>query len=324
MLTLRGAPALSDFRTEKLLQQLRQIDPSVSAVYAEFVHFADVDGKLSRAQQSVMTQLLDYGPRTRIRPRKGDILLVIPRPGTISPWSSRATDIAHNTGLENIRRLERGIVYHINGAHDVLRLSSVLHDRMVEAVYTRLEDAALLFRHEQPRPQTNVDVLGGGRAALENANVELGLALADDEIDYLVSSFTGLERNPVDVELMMFAQANSEHCRHKIFNASWTLDGVEQDKSLFAMIKNTYATGGENVLSAYADNAAVIRGTHAGRFYPQPQSRVYGFELEDIHILMKVETHNHPTAIAPFPGAGTGAGGEIRDEGAVGGRPHWP
>src|SRR5690606_21125630 len=182
----------------------------------------------------------------------------------------------------------------------------------------RLEDAAQLFVRQAPAPQTRVDVLGGGRAALEQANRDLGLALADDEIDYLLDSFLTLGRNPVDVELMMFAQANSEHCRHKIFNASWTIDGVDQSLSLFKMIKNTYEKAGDNVLSAYADNAAVIAGPEAGRFYPDSQTRTYSYHREPVHMLMKVETHNHPTAISPFSGAGTGAGGEIRDEGAVG------
>ncbi|RYD91389.1 MAG: phosphoribosylformylglycinamidine synthase, partial [Sphingobacteriales bacterium] len=185
-------------------------------------------------------------------------------------------------------------------------------------VFASLDEAAALFARQEPRELSAVDLIGGGRIALEVANTQLGLALADDEIDYLVESFIQLGRNPTDVELMMFAQANSEHCRHKIFNASWTLDGVEQPHSLFKMIKNTYERGGEDVLSAYEDNASVIAGPSAGRFYPDPKTREYGYHQEPIHILMKVETHNHPTAIAPFSGAGTGAGGEIRDEGAVG------
>ncbi|MHA5863267.1 phosphoribosylformylglycinamidine synthase, partial [Pseudomonas aeruginosa] len=189
---------------------------------------------------------------------------------------------------------------------------------MTQLVLDRLEGAAELFSHAQPRPLTAVDVLGGGRAALEKANVELGLALAEDEIDYLLKSFGELGRNPHDVELMMFAQANSEHCRHKIFNASWDIDGQAQDKSLFGMIKNTYEMNREGVLSAYKDNAAVIVGHVAGRFFPDPQTREYAASREPVQILMKVETHNHPTAIAPFPGASTGSGGEIRDEGATG------
>ncbi|MBR9910372.1 MAG: phosphoribosylformylglycinamidine synthase [Gammaproteobacteria bacterium] len=324
MLTLRGAPALSEFGSEKLLRTLQNVDPTVTAVYAEYVHFAELDGKLTRAEQVLLKQLLVYGPKAKAKKASGELFLVVPRPGTISPWSSKATDIARNAGLQKVQRLERGVAYYVQGGTGVnsgagrQRLAAQLHDRMIEAVYSELEAAAQLFRHEQPRPQTDVDILAGGRDALVAANTSLGLALAEDEIDYLLESFQELGRNPVDVELMMFAQANSEHCRHKIFNASWTLDGEEQPHSLFGMIKNTYEQGGDNVLSAYADNASVIAGSKAGRFYPDPVTRSYGYQQEDIHILMKVETHNHPTAIAPFPGAGTGAGGEIRDEGAVG------
>ncbi|WIO75209.1 phosphoribosylformylglycinamidine synthase [Porticoccaceae bacterium LTM1] len=320
MLILRGAPALSDFRKQKLLANLTEQVAEVTSVYADFIHFAEVDGELSATQLDTLNALLTYGPKTTGESPDGELFLVVPRPGTISPWSSKATDIAHNAGLSNVLRLERGIAYYVktDGPVDRDELAALLHDRMVEAVFGSLEAGEKLFRHETPKPMESVDVLGGGRPALEKANVELGLALAEDEIDYLVESFINLQRNPTDVELMMFAQANSEHCRHKIFNASWTLDGEEMPRSLFKMIKNTYEQGGENVLSAYADNASVIVGTKAGRFYPDPQTKQYGFSHEDIHILMKVETHNHPTAIAPFPGAGTGSGGEIRDEGAVG------
>lgn len=320
MLILRGAPALSDFRKQKLLTNLTEQVAEVTSVYAEFIHFVEVDGELSATQLDTLNALLTYGPKTTGENPDGELFLVVPRPGTISPWSSKATDIAHNAGLSNVLRLERGIAYYVktDGPVDRDELAALLYDRMVEAVFDSLEAGEKLFRHETPKPMESVDVLGGGRPALEKANVELGLALAEDEIDYLVESFINLQRNPTDVELMMFAQANSEHCRHKIFNASWTLDGEEMPRSLFKMIKNTYEQGGQDVLSAYADNASVIVGSKAGRFYPDPQTRQYGFSHEDIHILMKVETHNHPTAIAPFPGAGTGSGGEIRDEGAVG------
>ncbi|MCV6626840.1 MAG: phosphoribosylformylglycinamidine synthase, partial [Cellvibrionaceae bacterium] len=318
MLTLRGAPALSSFRTLKLLQQLQAIDPAVNAVYAEYMHFAELTGELNEAEQTVLEALMHYGPSEAAQDPSGECYVVVPRPGTISPWSSKASDIVHNAGLAQVTRVERGIAYYVSGAKRSDAIAAALHDRMVEAVFAELEQAASLFRHETPKASTEVDILGGGRPALVLANSELGLALADDEIDYLVDSFQTLGRNPVDVELMMFAQANSEHCRHKIFNASWTLDGKQRDLSLFKMIKNTYEQGGDNVLSAYADNASVITGSEAGRFYPEPDSRSYQFSQEPIHILMKVETHNHPTAIAPYPGAGTGSGGEIRDEGAVG------
>ncbi|KEA65446.1 Phosphoribosylformylglycinamidine synthase, synthetase subunit [Marinobacterium lacunae] len=323
MLVLRGAPALSAFRHDKLLSSLSSSLSTVTGVYAEYVHFADLSADLDEQEQQVLDRILRYGPNASTEDPKGDLYLVVPRPGTISPWSSKATDIAHNCGLEKVLRLERGVAYYLQSSAaltDAEReiASAVLHDRMVEAVLGGIDEAGALFRHEQPRPMSSVDILGGGREALVAANTELGLALAEDEIDYLVQSFTELGRNPNDVELMMFAQANSEHCRHKIFNASWDIDGQEQEKSLFGMIRNTYQQGGENVLSAYKDNAAVMVGHRAGRFFPNPQTHEYAYSEEDIHILMKVETHNHPTAIAPFSGAATGSGGEIRDEGATG------
>lgn len=321
MLILRGAPALSSFRTQKLLANLQQL-AAVTGVSSEFVHFANLAAPLSAEQQQVLQQLLTYGPKVETKvSHDGELFLVVPRLGTISPWASKATDIAKNTGLTVIKRIERGVAYYVQGkfsAAERSAIASLLHDRMVETVFDSLEAAEQIFSSQAPAPQTSVDILGGGRDALVAANKSLGLALADDEIDYLVDSFKTLGRNPVDVELMMFAQANSEHCRHKIFNASWTIDGVEQERSLFKMIKNTNEVGGEDVLSAYADNAAVVVGHEAGRFYPNPETKAYEYNQQPIHLLMKVETHNHPTAISPFSGAGTGAGGEIRDEGAVG------
>lgn len=321
MLILRGAPALSAFRHGKLLEQLTQKVPAVSGLYAEFAHFVEACAALSSDEDKVLARLLEYGPSVPVQEPAGRLFLVLPRFGTISPWSSKATDIAHNCGLAKIERIERGIAYYVSGEFgeaEAELIAAQLHDRMTQQVLGDLGQAAKLFQHSSPRPLTAVDVLGGGRAALERANVDLGLALAEDEIDYLVKSFGELGRNPHDIELMMFAQANSEHCRHKIFNASWDIDGEAQDKSLFGMIKNTYEMHREGVLSAYKDNAAVIEGFTAGRYFPNPQSRQYGASQEPVHILMKVETHNHPTAIAPFPGASTGSGGEIRDEGATG------
>ncbi|RMH99046.1 phosphoribosylformylglycinamidine synthase [Stutzerimonas nitrititolerans] len=321
MLILRGAPALSAFRHGKLLAQLIAKVPAVSGLYAEFAHFAEVSGTFGADEEQVLSRLLKYGPSVPVQEPAGRLFLVVPRFGTISPWSSKASDIAHNCGLDKIQRLERGIAFYVQGElseGDAQLIAAALHDRMTQLVLERFEDAANLFSHAQPKPLTAVDVLGGGRAALEQANIELGLALADDEIDYLVTSFTDLGRNPHDIELMMFAQANSEHCRHKIFNASWDIDGESQDKSLFGMIKNTYQMHSEGVLSAYKDNASVIVGHEAGRFYPNPETGEYAATRQPVHILMKVETHNHPTAIAPFPGAATGSGGEIRDEGATG------
>jgi len=321
MLILRGAPALSAFRHGKLLEQLTGKVPAVTGLYAEFAHFADVTGVLNADEEQVLARLLKYGPSVPVQEPDGRLFLTIPRFGTISPWSSKASDIARNCGLAKIQRIERGIAYYVAGElgdAEVQQVAALLHDRMTQLVLDSLEGAAALFSHAAPKPLTAVDVLAGGRAALEKANLELGLALAEDEIDYLVQSFKDLGRNPHDIELMMFAQANSEHCRHKIFNASWDIDGESQEKSLFGMIKNTYQMHSEGVLSAYKDNAAVIVGHRAGRFFPNAETRQYGAVEEPVHILMKVETHNHPTAIAPFPGASTGSGGEIRDEGATG------
>ncbi len=325
MLQLRGNPALSNFRLQKLTSTIQAQVPGVSHVYAEFVHFADIEQQLSADEVKLLERLLDYGPKLEIEAPQGDLLLVTPRPGTISPWASKATDIAHNCGLENIHRLERGIAYYFTkqdgsklNDDELNAILPLIHDRMIESVFCCLDEAEGLFKVEEPRPMRSVDVLGGGRDALVAANRDWGLALAEDEIDYLVENFTALGRNPNDIELMMFAQANSEHCRHKIFNADWIIDGKEQPKSLFKMIRNTHEKNSEGVLTAYADNSSVIEGFKAGRFYPDPETKQYGYNEQDTAILMKVETHNHPTAISPFPGAATGSGGEIRDEGATG------
>ncbi|WP_350549794.1 phosphoribosylformylglycinamidine synthase [Pseudoalteromonas sp. 120-MNA-CIBAN-0494] len=320
MLILRGAPALSEFRVNKILARCQQSQLPVTNVYAEYAHFADLTSPLSSAEQTKLEKLLTYGPTIAEHTPAGKLVLVTPRPGTISPWASKATDIAHNCGLKQVHRVERGIAYYVEGelnAEQLLQVTALLHDRMTEATHSQFEDAAQLFRSDAPRQMSSVDILSGGREALAIANVEQGFALADDEIDYLVENFIKLGRNPNDIELFMFAQANSEHCRHKIFNADWTIDGEEQPKSLFKMIKNTFEKNPENVLSAYKDNAAVMKGSKAGRFFPNAQGE-YAYHQEDIEILMKVETHNHPTAIAPFSGAATGSGGEIRDEGATG------
>jgi len=320
MLHLRGGPAFSESRLDRLLARIRSRVPGVSALSADLVHFVDLEGELTAGEREILERVLRYGPRRTAREPKGWLLLVVPRLGTISPWSSKATEIVRICGIERIRRLERGIAYQVAGAEAEAspEIAPLLHDRMTETVLARFEDAERLFSRTGPLPFTTVDVLGSGHEALEIANRELGLALAKDEIDYLVESFRELRRNPTDVELMMFAQANSEHCRHKIFNAQWILDGVRQERSLFQMIRNTTERSPEGVLSAYRDNAAVMAGSTGGRFFPDPETGVYAARSEPIHILMKVETHNHPTAISPFPGAATGSGGEIRDEGATG------
>ncbi|WP_067707929.1 phosphoribosylformylglycinamidine synthase [Erwinia sp. ErVv1] len=319
---LRGSPALSAFRINKLLARFQDAHLPVSDIYAEYVHFADVSAPLNAEDKVRLQRLLKYGPSLAEHTPEGRLLLVTPRPGTLSPWSSKATDIAHNCSLPQVRRLERGLAFYIKGpsltsAH-WSQLGMMLHDRMVEVVLTELSQAEQLFVQHEPAPLQSVDALGEGRSALEQANRRLGLALAEDEIDYLLSAFQTLGRNPNDIELYMFAQANSEHCRHKIFNADWIIDGEQQPKSLFKMIKNTFEKTPDYVLSAYKDNAAVMEGSTVGRFYADAERHQYDFHQEQTDILMKVETHNHPTAISPWPGAATGSGGEIRDEGATG------
>ncbi len=324
MLVLRGAPAMSEFRLRKLADRLREHIGMPIQPYAEFIHFAQLSGELNGDGQAVLERLLRYGPSLPDHDPAGALVLVVPRPGTISPWSSKATDIAHNCGLSAIRRLERGVAYYLTPAsggideRTLREASAILHDRMTELALFDLDAAQRLFEAAEPRPLQRIALLDGGRPALAAANLELGLALSEDEIDYLAGNFAALGRDPTDVELMMFAQANSEHCRHKIFNADWVIDGEPQTHSLFGMIRQTTQASPEGVLSAYKDNAAVIAGWEGRRFIPDPASGVYGEHEEPIHILMKVETHNHPTAIAPHPGAATGSGGEIRVEGATG------
>ncbi|MGX5201460.1 phosphoribosylformylglycinamidine synthase [Aliikangiella sp. IMCC44632] len=325
MLILRGAPALSEFKSQKLLQEGKKLVPHLGQVYAEYIHFCDLNQELVEEKLDTLKKLLTYGSLKQIKETKGTFVLVVPRQGTISPWSSKATDIAHNCGLQEVNRLERGVVWYCQDVEgkeiseqEMQLLLPLLHDRMMDSVFSELNQAAVLFEHDSPKELTRVDVLSGGKEALATANQTLGLALADDEIDYLVERFVALKRNPTDVELMMFAQANSEHCRHKIFNASWTINGEEKPHSLFGMIRNTHKISPQGVLSAYSDNAAVIEGFEQPRLWSEADSGEYRYHIEPIHILMKVETHNHPTAISPFPGAATGSGGEIRDEGATG------
>jgi phosphoribosylformylglycinamidine synthase len=323
VLTLPGSVALSPFRVEKLLAGLPRPLAEAITVETRFIHFAAISAPLSAHEQGVLEKLLTYGTPAAKEPQ-GGLLLVLPRFGTVSPWSSKATDIARNCGLDKVVRIERGVAYYVTARdpgplseRSYRALDRALRDRMTEVMVTDLADAERLFTHATPQPLSTVDLVKGGKAALERANGEMGLALAPDEIDYLVDNFARLGRNPTDVELMMFAQANSEHCRHKIFNASWTIDGQAQDQSLFAMIRNTHRANPKGTVVAYSDNSAVMEGAAIERFFPQA-SGAWRYHHDTTHILMKVETHNHPTAIAPHPGAGTGAGGEIRDEGATG------
>jgi phosphoribosylformylglycinamidine synthase len=321
LLQLPGPVAHSSFRLEKLTQEIRAVGIELTDIETQYLHFVEVDGLMPPEDFELLNRLLHYGAdsayRDLIPPVDDGFRLVVPRRGTISPWSSKATDIAHTCGLTRVRRIERGIGYWLK-ADNPSAADSFIHDRMTEEIADSIE-VDFLFQTADPGPLGTVDVLGGGIAALSDANQALGMALTDDEIEYLLDAFTQLGRNPTDVELMMFAQANSEHCRHKTFQASWNIDGEDQPHSLMAMIQNTSReTNSEGVLSAYEDNASVIKGARATRFFPDPETREYAGHEEDVHILMKVETHNHPTAIAPFPGAATGSGGEIRDEGAVG------
>ncbi|HZY15318.1 MAG TPA: phosphoribosylformylglycinamidine synthase, partial [Ramlibacter sp.] len=321
-----GGQALSDFRLQQLLPRLQALHPALAGVAARHVHLVASDHAPEPAERERLAALLTYGPAYQ-GGGEGHLLVVTPRLGTVSPWASKATDIAHNCGLA-VRRIERIVEFRLQlrsgwrgkaglALEQQQAIAALLHDRMTESVLADRAQAAQLFAALQSPPMEHIDVLGGGRAALEEADRRFGLALAADEIDYLVQAFGALARNPTDVELMMFAQANSEHCRHKIFNASFTIDGVPQEHSLFGMIRHTERMHPQHTIVAYADNAAVMEGHAVEQFLPGDDGR-YHASAATQHVLMKVETHNHPTAISPFPGAATGAGGEIRDEGATG------
>ena len=323
VLPLRGSRALSDFRVEKLLQKAAALGLPAAQLSSEFWYFAASDAPLAADDAAKLEALIDA--QSVAAPQVSDglnLFLITPRLGTVSPWASKATDIAHNCGLSQITRIERGMAVWVSGRlnEDEKRAwAALLHDRMTESVLPDFQAAEKLFAHPEAQTFATVNVLNGGRDALVQANAELGLALSADEIDYLVENYRALNRNPSDVELMMFAQANSEHCRHKIFNADFVLNGQAQEKSLFRMIRDTHEAHPEGTVVAYKDNASIIEGAKIRRFYPHAaENQGYRFAEEDTHILMKVETHNHPTAIAPFAGAATGAGGEIRDEGATG------
>jgi phosphoribosylformylglycinamidine synthase len=317
VLKLAGGAALSGFRLDKLNRLIHAVDAGASVHSARYWHFVEVTRGPDTRERDVLDRLLTYGPPALAGGNWSAVVLVAPRPGTISPWSSKATDIARLCNLDFVRRVERGTVFHLSGTASDLVLP-FLHDRMRETVLPSLDAAEGLFRHIAPKPMTSVDVLGGGAEAIKEANVRFGLALAPDEVEYLVAYFLRVGRNPTDVELTMFAQANSEHCRHKIFNASWVVDDRPATESLFGMIRQTHRANPRGTVSAYSDNAAVMEGRTIRRFVADPMSRRYGYRQGLTHTLMKVETHNHPTAISPFPGAATGSGGEIRDEGATG------
>ena len=324
---LNGARALSDFRAARVLAALQRVSSNIEAVSGRFVHFVHASRELTKAEEERLASLLTYGDAAE-DVRADLAFMVVPRLGTISPWASKATDIVKNCGIEGVLRVERGTVYSLAlkaplTEEEAAQAAGVLHDRMTESVVARDFQAENLFVELEGRPMATVALVEEGRPALERANVEMGLALSPDEIDYLTDAFTKIGRNPTDVELMMFAQANSEHCRHKIFNARWTVDGEEREETLFGMIRRTHKMAPQGTITAYADNAAIFEGAEVTRLYPRPGSgnefgRVFERKDEMTHTVFKVETHNHPTAISPFPGASTGSGGEIRDEGATG------
>ena len=325
--TSLGKSAFSAFRLDKLRAALAATRSGVTLEDTRHCYFTELSAELSPSAGLLLDRLLglDKGAGEPQSAGKVQKLLVVPRFGTISPWSSKATDIARHCALPQVKRIERGVVYYLKSKSgkplseaEKQAVLPLLHDRMTESVVFDLDGIQeKLFKHGTPQPLSTVDILKGGSAALEVANRELGLALSADEIEYLVENFTKLGRNPTDVELMMFAQANSEHCRHKIFNADWIIDDEQQAISLFGMIRNTHKLHPEGTVVAYSDNSSVIEGAEIERFYPRADGG-YAFSTELTHTLMKVETHNHPTAIAPFAGAATGSGGEIRDEGATG------
>ena len=314
-----GIQALRNFKVKTLNKKISALIPDIELVSSEYIHFIESKQDLNTSNKSILDNLLNYAPKANLSNSNFQIT-ISPRIGTISPWSSKASEICKLCGLSGIKRVERGITYHLNRRTNDKELKTILEfvmDRMTESYLENIEESKLLFNELQPRNFNSIDILNNGESAIIKANIELGLALSDSEINYLFDRFTCLERNPRDIELMMFAQANSEHCRHKIFNADWTVDSEKQAVSLFSMIKNTYHQNPDGLLSVYSDNSAVMTGYKSNYFEPNEEG-IYKTTTAQKAVLMKVETHNHPTAIAPDPGAATGSGGEIRDEGATG------
>ncbi len=323
MQVIWGGYALSDYRLNQLLVKLNNLvttGDKITAVQAQYVYLVDLDKDLTVIEHSRLQQLLNGHVEKYSSSLSSNSCIITPRIGTISPWASKATDITHTCGIPSVRRIERATVYTFEGinAENKAEVEALVYDRMMHQVFHSLDEVQKLFSPQSPKPYRTIDILEGGFNALIEANIEMGLALNNDEITYLIDAFKTLKRNPTDAELMMFAQANSEHCRHKIFNADWTIDGEDKPYSLFGMIRNTYQKNPQGVLSAYSDNSAVVEGLPATRFFPDPKNHQYGYNVEKVHFQIKVETHNHPTAISPWPGAATGSGGEIRDEGATG------
>ncbi len=329
MFRLDASRALSDFRSQRLVKKIQQLIPDIATINTRFVHFVHTSEPLTPEEETKLQEILKYGDEALFVNTESKFL-VIPRLGTVSPWASKATDIIRNCGLTKVLRVERGTVYELTFLSDYKLTDkerdfviSNIHDRMTESVVSPDIDASEVFKEAAGKAMISVDILKDGAEALKKANVELGLALSPDEIDYLIDAFGKLGRNPTDVELMMFAQANSEHCRHKIFNAKWTIDGEDKEETLFGMIRETHKAHPEGTIVAYSDNAAVFEGADTERLYPRLNEQAIGgrtfeYKVEPTHSVFKVETHNHPTAISPFPGASTGSGGEIRDEGATG------
>ena len=319
LLVFLGEPALSDFRRLPLLDRCRQQWAELDDIAADYVLMAHVHRPLEDAERELLQRILGAGPEAPAR--QPNQLFVCPRPGTISPWSSKATDILRNCGFDAVQRVERGIAYTFRSStpptpEQLIHVAPLLHDRMTEAPAS---DLALLFAQIAPQPLVRIPVLAEGRGALERANSDMGLALADDEVDYFLQTYRSAQRDPTDVELMMFSVVNSEHCRHKIFNAEWVIDGKAQPHSLFDMIRNTHALQPHGTVKAYSDNSGILQGYRVPVFRPDGSAQHrYAYRDEQTHVLIKVETHNHPTAISPYPGASTGVGGEIRDEGAAG------